>query len=118
MNSGADMTFPHDPAPTPGPHALGQWGTITGIVRGGPYNQPVRECSVVVEPTTTPSQGVLDIASGTTDDGRYELILPAATYTVRAFGGGSYESMHGEARDVVVAPNETTIVDIVITSTG
>jgi len=55
------------------------------------------------------------MAAETVADGSYQLGLPAATYTIKAYRrGASSVSLYGEATGVVVTVGHTVIADITV----
>jgi len=99
----------------------GLGGLVRGIVRS-PSGQPVQGCSVGPYPTASPAHGgpvtagTPAIVGKTGADGSYRLGLPAATYTIKAYGlTVSDAPLFGEATGVVVTVGHTVIVDITVT---
>jgi len=55
------------------------------------------------------------MAGETAADGSYQLGLPAATYTIRAYRRGAPDvSLYGEATEVVVTVGHTVIADLTV----
>jgi hypothetical protein len=99
----------------------GLGGLVRGIVRS-PAGQPVQGCSVGPYPTAFPAHGgpatagAPAIVGKTGADGSYRLGLPAATYTIKAYGRTASDvPLFGEATGVVVTVGHTVIVDITVT---
>jgi len=106
-------SYPEGP-PLPEYLHRGRWGLVSGIVRS-PSGQPVAGCAVGANPTTVPAHCVPDMAGETAADGFYQLGLPAATYTIRAYRRGAPDvSLYGEATEVVVTVGHTVIADLTV----
>lgn len=80
-----------------------QKGTVSGVVIDGEFNEPLAFANILIKDTT----------KGTTTDfdGKYQMDLDAGTYTI-IYSFVGYQSK--EITDVVVKPNEDTIVEVVL----
>jgi hypothetical protein len=92
-----------------------QYGLVHGIVRFA-SGQPAGGCGMVPEPTTLPAAGLQEILHLSSADGSYRLALPAATYTIKAFGTSpAGNPVRGESSGIVVAGGSDVAVDITVT---